>query len=43
MAQKGPIFAVKVARVSMNAKQIKSNIEAVINQLPKCIPGVENL
>ena len=40
IAAKGPIFTLKVGRISMSDTEIAENIEAVIESLPNILPGI---
>ena len=40
IAAKGPIFTIKVGRVSMSPTEVIENIEAVVNSLPNILPGI---
>ena len=41
ISAKGPIFTIKVGRNSMPKTEVAANIEAVIEAIPKILPGVE--
>lgn len=42
IAAKGPVFTIKVGRISMSETEITQNIEAVIEALPNILPGITN-
>ena len=42
IAAKGPVFTIKVGRISMSETEISQNIESVIESLPNILPGISH-
>ena len=42
IAAKGPVFTIKVGRISMSETEICQNIESVIKSLPNILPGISH-
>lgn len=40
IAAKGPVFTIKVGRISMSESEVIANIQAVVESLPNILPGI---